>query len=148
MSKRKGDPGYAPGWCIHYVGSPKFYESNKRHVCEAGVDMESFRGVKFDARPCFLDDGESRPEAIECKHLRRPTKEEIGAHEEWVRSRLDRLRVVMKAIESWRNANKGRSHSEVVECPICKGRLHLSISSYNSHVHGKCETPGCVSWME
>jgi hypothetical protein len=40
MSKRKGDPGYAPGWCIHYVGSPKFYESNKRHVCEAGVEHD------------------------------------------------------------------------------------------------------------
>lgn len=37
---------------------------------------------------------------------------------------------------------------EVVECPACKGRLHLSIAAYNGHVHGKCETDGCVAWME
>lgn len=34
-------------------------------------------------------------------------------------------------------------------CPVCKtGKLQYSRSSYNGHVHGKCETPGCVAWME
>jgi hypothetical protein len=28
------------------------------------------------------------------------------------------------------------------------GWLHLSQSAYNGHVHGKCETDDCVSWME
>ena len=37
---------------------------------------------------------------------------------------------------------------DVIECPICKGKLHLSQSSYNGHCHGQCETEGCVQWME
>lgn len=35
-----------------------------------------------------------------------------------------------------------------IECPKCGARLHYTISSYNGHVHGKCETQGCVSWMQ
>jgi len=49
----------------------------------------------------------------------------------------------------WRVKGKpATNRSEVVECPACKGRLHLSQAAYNGHVHGKCETDGCVSWME
>ena len=61
---------------------------------------------------------------------------------------MDRMQIVQVGIADWRKAHKGKSASEVVECPACNGKLHLSISSYNGHVHGKCETAGCVSWME
>ncbi len=51
--------------------------------------------------------------------------------------------------ENWRVKPKPAADRRgVVECPCCKSRLHLSQSSYNGHVHGKCETEGCVSWME
>ena len=34
-------------------------------------------------------------------------------------------------------------------CPVCNiGKLRYSRSSYNGHVHGRCLTAGCVSWME
>lgn len=149
MSKRKGDPGYADGWCIHYKGPPSFLEKDQRHVCEAGVDIqETFGGTKFGVWPCFLEKGLSKPGALSCPHLQRPTAEEITAHEEWVEGRMSKMALVFKAIEPWRKKHKGKSAQEVVECPACKGRLHLSISSYNGHVHGKCETDGCVSWME
>lgn len=119
-------------------------------TCEAGVDYSTMDGVKFDQRPCFLDDktGESKPSALPCEHLRRPTPEEIAAHQGWVAARMDQLGVVMKGIRPWRDAHKGRSATEIVECPACHGRLHLSISAYNGHVHGRCETAGCVQWME
>lgn len=83
-----------------------------------------------------------------CAHLRRPTPDEIAARKVWQDARMNKLGVVMTGIMPWRKANKGKSVAEVVECPACKGRLHLSISSYNGHVHGRCETAGCVSWME
>lgn len=66
----------------------------------------------------------------------------------WDDKRLSVLGNVMRGIKPWRDAHKGKSAAEVVECPACNGRLHLSIAAYNGHVHGKCETPGCVSWME
>lgn len=60
----------------------------------------------------------------------------------------NRIKTVLKGIAPWRAKWRGKSHREVVECPACKGRLHLSINAYNSHVHGRCETDGCVEWME
>jgi len=28
------------------------------------------------------------------------------------------------------------------------GALHYSVASYNGHMHGRCETEGCVAWMQ
>ncbi len=145
MSKRPNDPGYPDGWCIHYRSS---HGGQTFTDCEAGVPFEKWDGTKFAVRPCFLDKGHSKPDAMPCEHLRIPTTEEIAAHETWIEGRINVLGTVMKSIRPWRNAHKGQSAREVVECPACKGRLHLSISSYNGHVHGGCETDGCVSWME
>lgn len=62
---------------------------------------------------------------------------------------MDRMTVVMPVVGKWRIHPKPKlDRREVIECPKCKGRLHLSQSSYNGHVHGRCETEDCVSWME
>lgn len=143
MSKLKGDPGYRGGWCIHYR-APR----DKIETCEAGISYGEFHGTKFAERPCFLDKGQSRPNSAPCASLRRPTTEEMDAHETWANDRMEMLTKVMVGITPWRAAHKGRSAQEVVECPACKGRLHLSIAAYNGHVHGHCETDGCASWME
>jgi hypothetical protein len=56
---------------------------------------------------------------------------------------------VLKAILPWRKAHQNENYGEVVPCPICGGKLHLTIAgAYNGHVHGHCETKECVSWME
>lgn len=151
MSKLKGDPGYRGGWCIHYRS---IRGESGEHVatCEVGVRYDSFRredGKMMGFQPCFLTkDGQSKEGACHCDHLRRPTPEEISAHEEWSASRMRRLFKVLEAIAPWRKENKGRSASTIMTCPICEGRLHLSIAAYNGHVHGKCETEDCVAWME
>ena len=149
MSKRLGDPGYAANWCIHYRSPHIAPGQPELETCEAGVPFSAWRPTTFAVRPCFLDDnGQSKPGALPCEHLRRPTLEEIAAHEVWLENRMELLSTVMAGIKPWRDAHKGRSAREVVECPACKGRLHLSIAAYNGHVHGKCETEGCASWME
>ena len=38
--------------------------------------------------------------------------------------------------------------SGIVECVKCKGKLHWSRAACNGHIHAKCETDGCLSWME
>jgi hypothetical protein len=44
---------------------------------------------------------------------------------------------------------KGRGGASSIPCPSCDGGvLRYSVASYNGHMHGKCSTPGCVSWME
>jgi hypothetical protein len=142
MSKRKGDPGYAPNWCIH------FRDASKNETCEVGVNYEAWRGIGHGSQPCFLTDGQSSPDAAHCPKLRLPTPEEIAAHKGWLDARWALFGTVMVGIADWRAAHKGKSAAEVVECPACKGRLHLTIAAVNGHVHGHCETEGCVSWME
>ena len=63
---------------------------------------------------------------------------------------MDRMRLVFTVVKPWRTWTKKNrvAKEEVIECPACKGRLHLSQAAYNGHVWGKCETEGCVSWME
>jgi len=150
MSKRPCDEGYAPGWCIHYRYN-RDAKPGQPNTCEAGVDYNEFRGDggTYKTQPCFLTDkGESKPGAVPCEHLRLPTPREIELHEEWLKRRMNLMGTVMTGIKPWRDAHKGRSAQEVVECPACKGPLHLSIAACNGHVHGHCETAGCASWME
>lgn len=151
MSKIKSDPGYRDGWCIHYRSPSHGLGKPDLETCEAGVRFDKFKNFRdegFSERPCFLDKGKSRPNSAPCECLQLPTPEEIALHEEWHKTRMDIFRTVMTGIADWRKANKGKSHREVIECPACKWKLHLSIAAYNSHVHGHCETEGCVSWME
>lgn len=141
VSKRPGDPGYASGWCIH------FRSMGQHETCEKGVRYDSFSGEdkNMTRMPCFTrPDG---PRAY-CEHRRLPTAKEIADHEEWVVKQMDKLAIVMKAIAPWRKKWKGVNHGEVIECPICKGRLQLMHSGINNHIHGSCHTEGCVAWME
>ena len=144
MSRRVGDPGYSATWCINFRGM------DKNDTCEKGVNDQALRreGRTFDL-PCFAKNlNPAVGEPMHCEHRRAPTAEEVAAHQEWIAGRMDRLRVVMVAIRPFREANKGRSASAIQECPLCNGRLRLSIAGSNGHVHGRCETADCVRWME
>jgi len=44
-------------------------------------------------------------------------------------------------------AGNKRNVFGTVKCPKCGGNLHYFIAG-NGHVRGKCDTPGCLSWME
>lgn len=152
MAKREGDPGYSGTWCIHY----RFNRNVMRMAdgtCCAGVRYGDIAGEEPGAMrrlPCFLGPNlkPKEADAVACSSFRAPTPEEVRLHEEWIEGRMGLLTKVMTAIKPWRDAHKGKAASEVVECPGCAGRLHLSIAAYNGHVHGNCETKGCVSWME
>ena len=38
--------------------------------------------------------------------------------------------------------------SGTVECPTCKGRRTWIQDSHDGHLHGECETDGCLRWMQ
>lgn len=125
--------------------------------CEAGVEYAKFRRENFNStfaqQPCFLTDkGESKPDALPCEHLRRPTPEEIEAHEGWLKERWSKMVVVMEAINPWRQEHKKayKGGAQTIDCPVCGGAktLSMTIAAVNGHVHARCATEGCVSWME
>ena len=145
MSKRKGDPGYKSGWCIHYRAPS---ESNNG-TCAAGISYNSFsKEDRIMTRcPCFIKPGQKLTDRAYCQKVRPPTEEEIRLHNELVTQRTGRLVRVLEHIADLRAKHQKQNFADRVQCPICKGRLHLSITR-NGHVHGRCETPDCVAWLE
>lgn len=162
MSKRPGDLGYAAGWCIHYRSPSQGVGKLALTTCEAGVEFKSVQskvGPTFRGQPCFLTEkGESKPGALPCAKLRRPTPEEIAAHEQSTQpfishqNRMDGTRKVMAAILPWRTEHKTKRIDgfQTIDCPACGGTktLSMSITACNEHVHARCTTADCVSWTE
>lgn len=162
------------GTCIHYNGCG-FGFGGKRHTCKAGVDYhEAFDGskpgiflrlpcIRFNERPArgpgtYIKAGEAvvhtpfdrrGHEMVPCSLYVDPTPEQVQAERAEADAHLAKTVAAIKVAGQWRVRPKpAQDRAEVVECPICKGRLHLSQSAYNGHVHGACETEGCVRWME
>lgn len=145
------------GSCIHFNGS-------QHDLCERGIAYAQFRPgipcIKFVEKSAnggtYLKPGEKAAErrpwkydGKPCPFYQAPTDEQVQADREESERVMARFKVALKVASEWRVKPKpAQSRHEVVECPVCKGRLHLSQSSYNGHVHGKCETDKCVHWME
>lgn len=99
--------------------------------------------------PCI--GGHTTPNVLKlCPKWERRSMEHSEKWADEIEAAISRYTVVMPVVAKWRTwSDRNRvSKQEVIECPKCKGRLHLSQAAYNGHVHGHCETEGCVSWME
>jgi hypothetical protein len=146
VTKKKSEPGFAPGWCV------EFRSMAAHALCHAGVDYTALNGGSEYRRmhqlPCFIKAGEKPGLRISCEHFKAPTAEEVAAHEQWLEGRRQLVITVKAAISDWRVQHSGRNIAGIVACPACGGQLHLSIKAHNDHVQGKCATNGCVSWTE
>jgi hypothetical protein len=88
-------------------------------------------------------------EMTPCEHFREPTAEQVEQDRRETHAHLQRTLAAIRIAAQWRVAGRPeKPRAEVVECPCCQGRLHLFQSSMNGHTSGRCETAGCVSWME
>lgn len=103
-------------------------------------------------RICCCDGGKRSEEEqrARCPQWERRTLEQATQRADDIEASMARMRIVGAVVGEWRTWTKKNrvAKQEVIECPACKGRLHLSQAAYNGHVWGKCETKGCVSWME
>lgn len=95
--------------------------------------------------PALINGRDIKP----CPFFERPTPEETAAEEAEFAKKFAEIQKGLEVARNWRVKPKPASDRyEVVKCPICEGQLHLSQSAYNGHVHGRCETPDCIAWME
>ncbi len=136
----------AKAWCNHYRG---MHESK---ACEAGVRFQELPtyGEKgfMDRCPCF------GPQAVSiCDKARYPTKEELASREAEIQKRFEGVIVARQAIvESlggpWKRGVEGSNG--VIDCPVCSAGKSLQFrrAGYNGHIHARCKTDDCVSWME
>lgn len=133
-------------YCQHY-GRGKGSDM----ICKAGMDLKTMqrvptkpKGIKWG--PCIEGHTLENPTA-HCPHWIRRTREQGEKRADAVAATLRKMELVGPVVNAWR-AKEPIGKSEIIECPACKGRLHLSQAAYNGHVRAKCETPDCVAWME
>ncbi len=129
----------------------KHFRSVVEHkTCKAGVPYESLKGISAKEWPCFMRRGQVFPG---CDKQDMPTPEEIEAEErEWEES-SKRIAAARRAIVAhlggpWKRGMEGSAG--VIDCPACGGKQALQFrrAGYNGHIHARCSTEGCVSWME
>lgn len=135
------------GKCVHFNGISK-------KTCDAGMsydEVDKDNRVAYRAGlPCFkpdLDGIEGHPKCA-CPHLRFPSEEEVQKELDEHERSVKKFTVALLAVNPIREKYKGKNWSGIIECPVCKGKLHVSHAACNGHVHARCETEGCVAWME
>ena len=142
-------------WCVHYQRKPGL---PRNEACKAGVVYDELTKVKeLGLKGCMLrlpcirrhhDQPDKDYPICECLHLRWPTKEEIEADEKDTEEMMAKHLKALAAIKPLRAQHKGKNWSGKIECPVCKGELHVRHSGYNNHVWAQCQTKECVSWIE
>lgn len=145
MKDREATIEFEMNYCQHYKNG-----KGAGMICTAGMDLKAVqivpdvKGIKWG--PCIGGHNLPDPKA-HCPHWIRRTREMGEKRADATERALKILTVVGPFISKWRK-KKPIGKQEVVECPACKGKLHLSQSSYNGHIRARCETDGCVNFIE
>lgn len=150
MSTRQDHIDFDRNYCAHYAPQPGGVKQDYCALgCDASMRMNNARLAGApNMTPCI--GGHNMPGVLAlCPKWERRSLEHAEARADSFERAMRRMAVVMPFVNEWRTKPKPtHNRSEIVECPECKGKLHLTQSSYNGHVHGYCETKDCVSWME
>lgn len=148
MKDREETIEFEMNYCQHYhVGRLDKLEI----TCNKGMDIKSIRLPRDEktgafSQPCLKGHLLPDPLAV-CPHWLRRTREMGEARADRWEKTVSDMRKVGPVVAEWRK-REPIGKQDIVACPACGGKLHLSQSAYNGHVHGKCETADCVSWME
>lgn len=164
------------GTCIHFNGLCNIGEEYRAHCCAAGVNyFSTFDGSKAGIMlrmPCVearekSADGKPGTHfkagqatvlvpvdrkdqvAIPCSLRIEPDADQIQRFREESDRHWLKIITALRTVSAWKVKPKpDQDRSEFIDCPVCKGKLHLQQSSYNGHASGKCETDGCVEFIE
>lgn len=145
-------------------GTCKYFNGGLHNrTCEAGVVYDDVttepnnRSGKALRLPCHSKIFFSQPSESQlvefnrrgqCSKFTEPTDDEVAAHEKDMERSIERITNTLPIISRIKELHKGESWAGVDACPNCGGILHLTHAALNGHVHGQCETSGCVSFME
>lgn len=128
--------------CKHFTGV-------QHDVCGVGVTYTAVRAKTGGGLPCFRN---FEMTGGECPRVEYPTREEAekeAAEEEAVFARHMQAHRAAHDDAKAKRFGKGQGGADSVECPVCKtGRIYYRVAGYNGHMHARCETDGCVAWME
>jgi len=125
--------------CVHFTGV-------QHSACEAGIAYADARGA--GKLPCLRE----YADGATCDKAQFPTRDEAEAEYQAEETMYARHSLAHRAAHDDAKAKrfgKGQGGADSLPCPVCKtGRLYYRVAAYNGHMHAKCETDGCVQWME
>lgn len=140
-----------PDKCVHYNGTVN-------ECCEAGVNYRQLAGPpesSYGRRlPCHPHLGGDPAGNVECPKRKLPTPEEVADDEAQMNARFERMGKARAAIVAalggpWHKTKNRTGGGGRTKCPNCEaGELAYRRAAYNGHIHARCSTPGCCSWME
>lgn len=123
-------------WCRHRTP----FDKTKYPVCQIGVDYHQF---SFDDCPCL---GESERARVRCPSYSAMTPEELAAREAELLARFERIGTIRMAIVKQIKTTSVRGGH--MPCPCCKTGIVGYSQASNGHIHARCSTVNCASWME
>lgn len=133
------------GQCVHFRGV------HHNETCAAGVKYRELVGGPdfgwLTRLPCNRFLSNEAGQAVPCDKLQLTSREEAEADVRAADEAFQRVNTCVKAIRA--KHGKARGLVGDMPCPTgCGGTLRYSIASYNGHVHGRCSTDDCASWMQ
>jgi hypothetical protein len=133
--------------CKHYRASYVY------QTCLAGVNYrQAFgdgRGLNARLACLTLNDFTCK---TPCEKREFPTAAEVAERERQVQERhqlsSDAYALCSKDAIAHGFVRGGRGSIGKVECPQCHGVLQYTIAGSNGHISAKCQTKGCLCWMQ
>jgi len=133
------------------MSSCRHFNGIQHKVCKKGVAYEGHSADVGVMMPCIPKHVNGRPtwsceffEIMSLADAEKEADERIVIMERGIKARH-------AAKDDVKTKGYGKGHGGVgsIPCPSCDGgTLRYSVASYNGHMHGKCTTPHCVSWIE
>ena len=123
--------------CRHFLGI-------QHATCGAGLPLpKKCGGVCV---PFALADTFAKPSP--CPGFALLTREEERAQDREVDALVAKINTARRAITD--HTKGARSCGGRIACPVCKaaGTTLTFTVAFNGHVHARCSTPECVTWME
>lgn len=119
-------------WCRHY-------RAISYKTCHAGVVYDE---LAISAKlPCWGD-----ADRTPCAKFASWTEAENAERAARLAERLERMCKAMVAIDE--EHKRSKTWGGRIKCPNCDGTLAWSKARSNGHVHARCSTPDCVSFMQ
>ena len=83
-----------------------------------------------------------------CDLYTEPTEKEIEESNAWIEQAIANIKEAAPLISKLKEEFKDVGGYGTRNCPVCGNIFHFTVAECNGHVHGKCETTGCLRFME
>ncbi len=83
-----------------------------------------------------------------CDKYEEPTATDIAAHQKKRQADLVEVRKIVPLLGRIKSEYQGKDWAGIQACPICHQQLFVQHFGVDDRTWGKCETTGCVAWLE